>query len=163
MATDKRAAADAFSDKLNATPASGHEADGYRAADDRLKSLSLASISAIRALGAADAEKELPPEIVTVLECWCFLHGEKPASVATCAKLAADPDDLRLVGMSTLECMTEEEIVEVSQRTGGLDAEVAKTRSVPVAEVASAMIEWLQASLALRRWAKEQREKAEDK
>mmetsp|Transcript_19727 Transcript_19727/g.40154 ORF Transcript_19727/g.40154 Transcript_19727/m.40154 type:complete len:164 (-) Transcript_19727:152-643(-) len=162
MASDKKVAAEAFSQKLNSTPAAGDEADRFRTADDRLKSLSVAALSTIRALANPDAEKDLPPEIVAVLESWCFLHDEKPASVSTCAKLAADPDDLRLVGMSSLEFMPAEDLAEVSQRMEGLDAEVARTRSVAVAEVASAMIEWLQAALALRRWAVEQRAQAAD-
>uniref|UniRef100_A0A7S2H4M3 Uncharacterized protein n=1 Tax=Alexandrium andersonii TaxID=327968 RepID=A0A7S2H4M3_9DINO len=156
-ANDKRATADAFSEKLNATPAGGDEADRFRAADDRLKALSAAAISTIRGLSGADAEQDLPPEIVEALTCWCFLHDEQPASVASCAKLAEDPDDFRLVGMSSLEYMPEEELTEISQRVGVLDPEVARKRSVAVAEVACAMIEWLQAALALRRWAQEQR------
>mmetsp|Transcript_19726 Transcript_19726/g.40152 ORF Transcript_19726/g.40152 Transcript_19726/m.40152 type:complete len:158 (-) Transcript_19726:156-629(-) len=128
MASDKKVAAEAFSQKLNSTPAAGDEADRFRTADDRLKSLSVAALSTIRALANPDAEKDLPPEIVAVLESWCFLHDEKPASVSTCAKLAADPDDLRLVGMSSLEFMPAEDLAEVSQRMEGLDAEERSCR-----------------------------------
>eukprot|EP00416_Gambierdiscus_australes_P039965 CAMPEP_0171103238 /NCGR_PEP_ID=MMETSP0766_2-20121228/58810_1 /TAXON_ID=439317 /ORGANISM="Gambierdiscus australes, Strain CAWD 149" /LENGTH=160 /DNA_ID=CAMNT_0011563647 /DNA_START=55 /DNA_END=537 /DNA_ORIENTATION=- len=151
---NKKAAADAFAEKFNATPASGHEADRFRAADDRLKSLDTASLSSLRSLGSA---QELPPEIVAVLECWCLLHNERPASVATCAKLAADPDDMRLVGMSTLEYMPQEDLDQVASRIVAVDAEVARGRKVAMAEAAATMIEWLQAALALQRWASQQR------
>mmetsp|Transcript_11664 Transcript_11664/g.35206 ORF Transcript_11664/g.35206 Transcript_11664/m.35206 type:complete len:165 (-) Transcript_11664:40-534(-) len=158
--SDKKAAADAFSEKLNSTPASGDEADRFRAADDKLKSLSVASLSTIHALGGAGAEEDLPPEIAEALACWCFLHDERPVSVAACAKLAEDPEDLRLVGMSSLGYLSEEEQAELARRVEGLDPEVARRRSVSAAEAASVMIEWLQAALAMERWAKKQRAQA---
>ncbi|CAE7350922.1 unnamed protein product [Symbiodinium natans] len=60
--SDKNAAAQAFTDRLNATPASGSEADRFREADDRLKGLPPATVKALQRFGDAP-----PPEVVTCM------------------------------------------------------------------------------------------------
>merc|ERR1719220_3112028 len=102
---EQKEAADAFSDRMNSTPAAGSEADAFREADDKFKQL---GPTAIRAL-TCTPEAQLPPEAVAAMTCWCYLHGE-PASVTKCMELANDCDDFRLVGMSSMEYLTDEEI-----------------------------------------------------
>ncbi|CAE8664371.1 unnamed protein product [Polarella glacialis] len=154
-ASDKKAS-DALSDRLCATPAAGSEADRFRDADDRLKALSDEVIQAIR----ADVDGGMPPDIATVLECWCLLHETKPASVAGCIKLAEDPAEFKLVGLSTLGYLEPNDLAAIQTRTEGLDPGSARNRPFAGAQAAAAMLEWLQAALALRRWADQTRQTA---
>jgi len=58
----------------------------------------------------------------------------------------------------------EEDIAELERRTAGLDsAATAAARPEAMAEPAAAMLEWIQAALALRTWASKKREAEGDK
>eukprot|EP00747_Dinoflagellata_sp_TGD_P162271 gnl/TRDRNA2_/TRDRNA2_179689_c0_seq1.p2 gnl/TRDRNA2_/TRDRNA2_179689_c0~~gnl/TRDRNA2_/TRDRNA2_179689_c0_seq1.p2 ORF type:complete len:173 (-),score=44.34 gnl/TRDRNA2_/TRDRNA2_179689_c0_seq1:208-726(-) len=148
-----------FQDRLNATPSKAPEADRFRLADDRFKALSRAAFDAVASVKDAT---DLPPDIVTTLECWCILHEAETRSVAKCAELAADPEEFRLVGSSTLEYLAEEDREVLQKLVDGLSSEEVAKRPHLLAEVASAMLEWMQAALAVWRWAVEERKKPQD-
>ncbi|OLQ15145.1 hypothetical protein AK812_SmicGene605 [Symbiodinium microadriaticum] len=148
---DKKAAAQAFTDRLNATPASGSEADRFREADDRLKSLPAATVQALSRFGEAPT-----PEVVTCMECWAMLHGEDP-TVLSCLKLAEDPSEFKLVGVSLLNSFREEELSVLEEKTSGLQLPKPTDEAE---QAAAAMLEWLQAGLAMRRWAESARQSA---
>eukprot|EP00929_Paragymnodinium_shiwhaense_P115313 TRINITY_DN8407_c0_g1_i1.p2 TRINITY_DN8407_c0_g1~~TRINITY_DN8407_c0_g1_i1.p2 ORF type:complete len:209 (+),score=63.81 TRINITY_DN8407_c0_g1_i1:85-627(+) len=154
-AKEKKEAADAFSERMNATPAKCSEADRFREADDQFKKLKPEAFAAVRAACEDAKASDLPPEVAAVFESWCYLHGEMPASVAKCGELAADLDDFRLVGPSSIRSMSAEERAEVELRINELDTETIRGRPLAAAEAAAAMLEWLQAGLALQRWAEE--------
>merc|ERR1712187_439204 len=99
------------------------EADRFRIADDRLKALNSAAISAVGAACAAQ-DGDLPPEMKETFECWCMLHGEPP-SLVSCKALAADVDDFKLVGISSLRYMSPEELEALGSRVADLDLAVA--------------------------------------
>ena len=160
-AKEKREAAGAFSDRLNATPAKCSEADRYRVADDRFRALSAAAFASVRVACDGANDSELPPEIAATFECWCIIHGEK-ASVATCGKLAAEPDDFKLVGSSTVNCLSAEELSEIERRVASLDSAAVAERPIACAEATSAMLEWAQAAVALQRWAEAKRLEPEE-
>lgn len=140
---DKRATAQAFTDRLNVTPAACSEADRFRNADDALRALSSASVQALQSC----AGREIPADVATVMECWCLLLDVQPASVDRCAELAADLSEFKLVGLGTLNYLGAEGLSTLETRTRGLDASSVSTSSCPGAEAASAMLEWLQAYL----------------
>merc|ERR1712232_1320055 len=99
----------------------------------------------IAAVGAACKEADsLPEEIVATFECWCILHGETPVSVSRCGELAADASDFKLVGPSSIRCMSAEERVDVKRRIGSMDPAATRTRPLAAPEAAAAMLEWLQ-------------------
>eukprot|EP00931_Biecheleriopsis_adriatica_P013308 TRINITY_DN114678_c0_g1_i1.p1 TRINITY_DN114678_c0_g1~~TRINITY_DN114678_c0_g1_i1.p1 ORF type:complete len:176 (-),score=61.71 TRINITY_DN114678_c0_g1_i1:10-510(-) len=154
---DKKAAAQAFTDRLNATPASGSEADRFRAADDTLKGLEDKAIQALSCF--ADGA---PPEVVATMECWCLLHDVKPMSVEGCLELSRDTAEFKLVGMSTLNYLNAEEISSLEQRAEGLELAALKATAGAGTQAAAAMLEWLQAALAMRRWALEARKASGD-
>eukprot|EP00401_Gymnodinium_catenatum_P054622 CAMPEP_0117496494 /NCGR_PEP_ID=MMETSP0784-20121206/20686_1 /TAXON_ID=39447 /ORGANISM="" /LENGTH=197 /DNA_ID=CAMNT_0005291467 /DNA_START=95 /DNA_END=689 /DNA_ORIENTATION=+ len=152
--TEQKAAAEAFSDRLNCTPAIGSEADRFREVDDRFKAMSADSVKAIVECSAEDLESA--PEVAAAFASWCILAGETPATVARCAELAADPEDFRLVGVSSFRCLSPEELSELEQRIRELDPAEARGRQFAAAEIAATLIEWMQAGLALHHWAQRQ-------
>eukprot|EP00933_Yihiella_yeosuensis_P013733 TRINITY_DN12590_c0_g1_i1.p1 TRINITY_DN12590_c0_g1~~TRINITY_DN12590_c0_g1_i1.p1 ORF type:complete len:190 (+),score=60.79 TRINITY_DN12590_c0_g1_i1:64-570(+) len=156
---EKEAAADAFTEKLNCTPAAGSEADRFRDADDRLKALPVEAIRALEGFGNGDEAP--PPDIALAMECWCLLHEVTPVGVAKCAELAKDPSEFRLVGLSTLNYLEEADLTALKQRAEGLVAADARLRPCKAAEAAAAMIEWVQAALDLRLWAIAQQKNAQ--
>ncbi|CAJ1422447.1 unnamed protein product [Effrenium voratum] len=108
---EKRAAAQAFSDRLNATPAEGAEADRFRSAVDRLSSMKREAPQALLRL------EEVPADVAAVMECWCLLHGKAPSSEQCLKLLKEEPaEDFTLVGMSNINCLTEEELAEMRRR-----------------------------------------------
>ncbi|CAL1148029.1 unnamed protein product [Cladocopium goreaui] len=142
----KKVAAQAFTEKLNATPASCSEADRFREADDRFKSC---ATDRLQALLGYEKISEVPVEVKSTLEAWCLLHG-KEASIEQCLKLVREePADFKLVGMSDLNYMAPEELDDLEKRTKDLSI-VKETKE---AEVAEMMLEWLQAAMSLHRWA----------
>ncbi|CAK0793044.1 unnamed protein product [Prorocentrum cordatum] len=73
-------------------------------------------------------------------------------------ELARDPADFRLVGASTVECLTEAELEEITSRVSALDPEETVGACASAAAPAAAcLLAWLQAALALREWAREAR------
>mmetsp|Transcript_110875 Transcript_110875/g.220522 ORF Transcript_110875/g.220522 Transcript_110875/m.220522 type:complete len:162 (-) Transcript_110875:50-535(-) len=154
---EDKAAADAFSDRMNATPAKCSEADRFREADNQLKAL---QPEHVLALGDCPG-RELPPGVVAAMESWCLLHDETPPSIEGCAKLAADPGDFRLVGLSTLRYLDKETIEAITGRVAGLDVATVRSSLPVAAEVIAVMVEWLQAALALHGWAQEQQRQAD--
>mmetsp|Transcript_69771 Transcript_69771/g.110254 ORF Transcript_69771/g.110254 Transcript_69771/m.110254 type:complete len:158 (+) Transcript_69771:27-500(+) len=141
----KKAAAQAFTDKLNATPAACSEADRFREADDRFKSCATDRLQVL--LGYE--KMSVPIEVKSTLEAWCLLHG-KEASLEQCLKFVREqPADFKLVGMSDLNYMTPEELDDLEKRTKDLSI----ANESKEAEVAEMMLEWLQAAMSLHRWA----------
>eukprot|EP00927_Polykrikos_kofoidii_P012196 TRINITY_DN15245_c2_g1_i1.p2 TRINITY_DN15245_c2_g1~~TRINITY_DN15245_c2_g1_i1.p2 ORF type:complete len:190 (+),score=41.90 TRINITY_DN15245_c2_g1_i1:94-663(+) len=149
-AKEKREAAEAFTEKFNSTPATCSEAEQFRTVDDRFKSLKHEAVTAVKV--ACGNEADLPPEVITTFKCWCYLHGEEP-SLEKCAQLAGDPEDFKLVGTTSIKCLSEEEFGALKGHIDGLDPSTVRTRPLAVAEPAAAMLEWMQAAVALHLWA----------
>ena len=143
---ESKKAAQAFTDKLNATPATCSEADRFREADDCFKSC---KTETLQALMEYEKRPDVPAEVKVTLEAWCLLHGKEP-KLEQCLKfLKEEPADFKLVGLSDLNYMTSEELTHLEQLT--TDITVVSMDSA--SEVAKMMLEWLQAALGLHRWA----------
>eukprot|EP00928_Gymnodinium_smaydae_P087211 TRINITY_DN71512_c0_g1_i1.p2 TRINITY_DN71512_c0_g1~~TRINITY_DN71512_c0_g1_i1.p2 ORF type:complete len:214 (+),score=58.02 TRINITY_DN71512_c0_g1_i1:85-642(+) len=162
-AKEKREAAEAFSERLNATPAKCSEADRFRNADDRLKGLKADAVAAVRTACESSKDAPLAPELSAVLESWCVLQGESPVSVARCGELAADPSEFFLVGMSLIGAMSPEERADISSRLSGVTADAVRALPCPAADTIATMAEWLQAGIALQQWADELQKTAAEK
>merc|ERR1740120_82046 len=109
---------------------------------------------AVRACGGAGA---VPPDVATILSCWCTILGEAPHTVERCAELAESPSDFKLVGASSFQYLSTEEMTELTQKLKGLDPCEIRRRPLPSAEAGAALAEFMQAGIDLHAWATEQR------